>query len=339
MSQVKPIAVVILNWNGVALLQQFLPKVVALSPQARVYLADNASDDDSIAWTQAHLPDVTIIRNDGNYGYAKGYNQALQQVEEPLYALVNSDIDVTENWLEPILERFYNEPDTAVIQPKIRDFKEPTRFEYAGAAGGFIDKFGFPFCRGRIFDTVEVDNGQYDDACDVFWASGACFFIRKEVFRKMKGFDDDFFAHQEEIDLCWRIFNHGYRLRYEPKSVVFHVGGATLQYLNPRKTYLNFRNSLFMMVKNLPKRVAFRVLFSRLVLDGVAGMRFLVTMQWGHVWAILKAHAAFYFYLPRYLSRRGPSQRLDYFHIESIAWRYFNKKQQTFGELSKSQRD
>lgn len=333
MSDVKPIAVVILNWNGLTLLQQFLPKVVAFSPQARIYLADNASTDASIEWTRAHLPEVAIIRNEGNYGYAKGYNLALEQVEEPLYGLVNSDIEVTENWLVPILERFEAEPDTAVIQPKILDFKEPSKFEYAGAAGGYIDRFGFPFCRGRIFDTVETDNGQYDDPCDIFWASGACFFIRKDVFRRMKGFDGDFFAHQEEIDLCWRIFNAGYRLRYEPRSVVYHVGGATLQYLNPKKTYLNFRNSLFMMVKNLPAKSAFGVLFGRLVLDGVAAMRFFVSMKWSHVWAIFKAHAAFYFFLPRYISRRTGPKRKDYYYVRSIAWLYFNKKKEVFRQL------
>lgn len=329
----KEIAVVILNWNGLKLLEEFLPKVVALSPEAKIYLADNASTDESVSWTRTHLPEVKIIENTGNFGFAKGYNEALRFVEEDIYALVNSDIEVTENWLEAVLSRFRAEPETAVIQPKIRDYKKKDYFEYAGAAGGFIDKYGFPFCRGRIFDTVEKDTGQYDDARDIFWASGACFFIRKEVYREMKGFDDDFFAHQEEIDLCWRIFNSGYTLRYEPQSVVFHVGGATLQYQSPRKTFLNFRNSLFMLAKNLPAGSAFPVIFMRLILDGIAGMRFTTALQFGHTWAIFRAHMAFYARLPRFIRKRKGKQRNDYFYVKGIVWRYFNKGQKTFREI------
>lgn len=333
MKSKKDIAVVILNWNGQRLLEEFLPKVVALSPEAKVYLADNASTDTSVEWTRRHLPEVDIIRNDGNFGYAKGYNEALRFVEEDIYALVNSDIEVTEGWLAPILERFRNQPQTAVIQPKIRDYKRRDHFEYAGAAGGYIDRRGFPFCRGRVFDTIEKDEGQYDDPCRIFWASGACFFIRRDVYRELGGLDDDFFAHQEEIDLCWRVFNAGHDLWYEPQSVVFHVGGATLDYLSPRKTYLNFRNSLFMLVKNLPAKMAFRVLFSRLVYDGIAGMRFFVGMQWPQVWAIVRAHFAFYMGLRHFSKKRRGLQRFDYFHVENIVWRYFRKGQKTFDRL------
>ena len=248
------IAVVILNWNGQKLLEQFLPSILQFSPEATIYVADNASTDDSIAFVQRQFPTIKIIENKDNYGFAKGYNQALTDVKADIYALVNSDIEVTENWLQPIIKTFEKEPNTAVVQPKILDFKNKTHFEYAGAAGGFIDKYGFPYCRGRVFETIEEDLGQYNDELEIFWASGACFFIRSKVYHEMKGFDDDFFAHQEEIDLCWRIKNKKYVIKYNPKSLVFHVGGATLQKGNPKKTYLNFRNSLLMLTKNLPKK-------------------------------------------------------------------------------------
>ena len=234
----KKIAVVVLNWNGAKLLEQFLPSVVAYSDEAKIYLVDNASTDNSIAVVKEKFPLVTIIQNDGNYGFAKGYNLALQQVGEEYYALVNSDIEVTENWLAPTLSIFETEPNVGIIQPKILDFKNKEYFEYAGAAGGFIDQFGYPYCRGRVFETIEKDNGQYNDEVEIFWASGACFFIRKEVYQKLNGFDGDFFAHQEEIDLCWRAFNLGYKAKYTSSSVVYHVGGATLNESNPKKTLL-----------------------------------------------------------------------------------------------------
>ena len=268
----KKIAVVILNWNGAKLLEQFLPSVIAYSEEATIYVADNASTDTSIEIIQSKFPQITIIKNEGNYGFAKGYNVALQQVEEDYYALVNSDIEVTKNWLAPILSIFDNEPNIGIIQPKILDYKNKAYFEYAGAAGGYIDQFGYPYCRGRMFDTLEKDHGQYNDDVDIFWASGACLFIRKDIYRKLNGFDDDFFAHQEEIDLCWRAFNMGYTARYTSKSVVYHVGGATLNEGNPRKTFLNFRNSLLMLTKNLPERKLFIILFLRLCLDGLAGI-------------------------------------------------------------------
>ena len=248
-------AVVILNWNGAKLLQQFLPSVIQFSDNATIYVADNASTDTSIDVLKTEFPSIKIIKNTGNYGFATGYNEALKEVEEPYYALVNSDIEVTENWLHPIEAIFDNQPKTAIIQPKLLDFKKKTHFEYAGAAGGFIDKFGFPFCKGRIFNTLEEDLGQYETETEIFWATGACFFIRKDVFRTLNGFDGDFFAHQEEIDLCWRANNLGYIVKYCPNSVVFHVGGATLNEANPKKTFLNFRNSLLMLHKNLPENI------------------------------------------------------------------------------------
>ena len=317
------IAVVILNWNGVKLLQQFLPSVIQFSEKATIYLADNASTDDSVAYTKKHFPEVKIIINNGNYGFAKGYNYALQHVEEPYYALVNSDVEVTQNWLNPILTTFENEPETAIIQPKILDFKDKSKFEYAGAAGGFIDKYGYPFCRGRIFETIENDLAQYNDDCSIFWASGACFFIRKEIYRKLNGFDESFFAHQEEIDLCWRAFNFGFSAKYVSKSVIYHVGGATLHEGNPRKTFLNFRNSLLMLTKNLPKKELFPILFIRLVLDGIAGIKFLFNGKFNHCFAIIKAHFSFYYHLKECLEKRKKYQKNKYFKTKSIVYNYF----------------
>ena len=322
----KKIAVVILNWNGAKLLEQFLPSVVAFSDKANIYVADNASTDHSIQVIQEQFPSVTIIQNGGNYGFANGYNIALKNVEEDYYALVNSDIEVTENWLSPILSIFDTEPKIAIIQPKILDYKNKDNFEYAGAAGGFIDKYGFPFCRGRVFETIEKDNHQYDDEREIFWASGACFFIRKEVYRKLNGFDGDFFAHQEEIDLCWRAFNLGYKVKYTYKSVVYHVGGATLNQGNPRKTYLNFRNSLLMLVKNLPKNQLFTTLFIRLTLDGQAGIHFIFQGKFSHCIAVLKAHCSFYLLLAKNLKKRNTHQNKHYYHTKSIVYNYFIKR-------------
>ncbi|WP_291122958.1 glycosyltransferase family 2 protein [Flavobacterium sp. UBA6046] len=282
------IAVVILNWNGTKLLEQFLPSIVQFSPEATIYVADNASTDDSIAFVKANFPTVQIIRNESNFGFARGYNEALKHIDAEIYALVNSDIEVTENWLQSIIETFENEPQTAIIQPKILDYKRKEYFEYAGAAGGFIDKYGYPYCRGRIFETLEKDKGQYDDNCEIFWASGACFFIRSSVYNELEGFDADFFAHQEEIDLCWRALNKGYKVKYNSQSVVYHVGGATLQLGNPKKTFLNFRNSLLMLLKNLPKKQLFPVIFTRLILDGIAGIQFLLQGKSKHLLAIVK---------------------------------------------------
>jgi GT2 family glycosyltransferase len=321
----KKIAVVILNWNGARLLEQFLPSVMEYSDEAKIYVADNASTDTSIDLIKRKFPSVTIIQNNGNYGFAKGYNLALQHVEEEYYALVNSDIEVTKDWLRPILTIFDSESNVGIIQPKILDYKNKEYFEYAGAAGGFIDQFGYPYCRGRIFDTIEKDKGQYDDECEIFWASGACLFIRKEVYRKLNGFDDDFFAHQEEIDLCWRAFNLGFKARYTPKSVVYHVGGATLNESNPKKTFLNFRNSLLMLTKNLPENKLVPILFARLALDGLAGIQFIFKGKLNHCWAIIKAHFAFYSLINKMLKKRKSPQLGNYYRSKSIVYKYFLK--------------
>jgi GT2 family glycosyltransferase len=324
------IAVAILNWNGQKLLQQFLPSVVAFSKEATIYVADNASTDDSILFLKNSHPEVQIIENEDNYGYAKGYNEALKKVDADVFCLVNSDIEVTENWLQPIIETFENEPKTAIIQPKILDFKNKEYFEYAGAAGGFIDKYGYPFCRGRIFETLEKDSKQYDDVSEIFWASGACFFIRKSVFEDLIGFDEDFFAHQEEIDLCWRAFNKNYVTKYNSKSVVYHVGGATLDKSNPQKTFLNFRNSLLMLLKNLPRNKIIPILFIRMVLDGLAGIQFLFKGKVSHFFAILKANFWFYHLISKTLKKREIFQKQDYFYQKSIIYQYFVKKGTVF---------
>lgn len=326
-------AVVILNWNGAKLLQQFLPSVIQFSGNATIYVADNASSDTSIEVLKNEFPTIKIIENAGNYGFAKGYNEALKCVEEPYYALVNSDIEVTENWLQPIEAIFDSKPKTAIIQPKLLDYKKKTHFEYAGAAGGFIDKYGFPFCKGRIFDTLEEDLGQYDTETEIFWATGACFFIRKEVFRSLQGFDGDFFAHQEEIDLCWRANNVGHTIKYCPTSVVYHVGGATLNEANPMKTFLNFRNSLLMLTKNLPKEKLVPIIFIRMCLDGLAGVQFLFQGKVTHTFAILKAHFYFYHLIGRNLKKRNNSQKTDYYYTKSIVWNYFVQKKKTFNRI------
>ncbi len=330
------IAVVILNWNGVKLLEQFLPSVIQFSEGSTIYVADNDSTDNSVAFVTENFPTVKIVKNSGNHGFAKGYNDALQHIDAEIYALVNSDIEVTENWLKPILDTFEKEKQTAIIQPKILDFKNKEYFEYAGAAGGFIDKYGFPFCRGRIFDTVEKDNGQYNDNIELFWASGACFFIRKNVYHELGGFDESFFAHQEEIDLCWRAANEGHIIKYNSQTVVYHVGGATLQQGNPKKTYLNFRNSLLMMVKNLPKRGLFWVIFFRMILDGVAGIRFLTQGKFGHTFAILKAHFSFYCLSLKYLGKRKDFQIQQYYMVKSIVFLYYIRKLTLFKEIFNS---
>ncbi|GGG43525.1 glycosyltransferase family 2 protein [Bizionia arctica] len=327
------IAIIILNWNGKALLEQFLPSVMAYSSDAIIYVADNASTDDSVSYIIENFPSVKIIQNKENGGYAKGYNDALKQVDEDIYCLLNSDVEVTKNWLTSILETFENNKETAIIQPKILDYKNKNSFEYAGAAGGFIDKFGYPYCRGRIFDTIEKDLDQYNDKAEIFWASGACFFIRKDVFTALNGFDEAFFAHMEEIDLCWRAFNLGYKTTYVGSSTIYHVGGATLQNTNPKKTYLNFRNSLFTLVKNAGGHVFFLLLI-RLLLDGVASIKFLFELKPLYVLAILKAHISFYASLPRLLKQRSQLKQLEnYYNKRSIVWSYYVNNYKKFNCL------
>ena len=328
-------AIVILNWNGKKLLEQFLPSVVNFSAnKAEVYIADNASTDDSIKFIREFYPSIKIVENAKNGGYAKGYNDALQHIDADIYCLLNSDIEVTQNWLLPILDVFKNEENTAIIQPKLLDFKDKTKFEYAGAGGGFVDLYGYPYCRGRVFNTLETDNGQFNDTIDIFWASGACLFIRSNVYHQLGGFDEDYFAHQEEIDLCWRTQNEGFAIKYVGKSTVYHVGGATLQETNPHKTFLNFRNSLLNVVKNVPKKWFLFVVFSRLVLDGIAGIKFLLELRPIHTWAIIKAHFSFYKNFYRFLKKRKLLQKKNDYNLHtSVVWQYFVLGRTKFKEL------
>ena len=290
-------AIVILNWNGAQMLRRFLPSVVAHTPagSARVIVADNGSTDDSLAVLAAEFPDVEVVTLDQNYGFAEGYNQALRRVGEGYdsYLLLNSDVEVPEGWLQPMLDYMENHPDVAACQPKLRAHHTPTHFEYAGAAGGYIDSLGYPFCRGRIFDTVEADGGQYDQVADIFWATGAALLIRSAVYWEVGGLDGRFFAHQEEIDLCWRLRSRAYRIVCVPQSVVYHLGVGTLPKENPRKTFLNFRNNLLLLYKNLPQRRLRTVFFLRFWLDALASLVFLLKGEGRSFLAVWQARREF----------------------------------------------
>lgn len=287
----KTCAVVLLNWNGAGYLKKFLPVLLQYTtyPNVRIIVADNASTDNSLELLSSDFPSVEQLVLDRNYGFAGGYNKALAQVEAAYYVLLNSDVEVSEGWLEPLLAYLEEHSDVAAVQPKIRAYHQPSHFEHAGAAGGFIDSLGYPFCRGRILSVTEADTNQYDTVRDVFWASGACMLIRSEVYRNCGGLDDDFFAHMEEIDLCWRIHSRGYRIVAIPGSVVYHVGGGTLSVESPRKTYLNFRNNLLMLYKNLPDNRLKKVLWFRLVLDLLAALHLLLTGKFKNARAVLQA--------------------------------------------------
>lgn len=328
-------AVVILNWNGVKLLEEFLPAVVTHSlPLAEVYVIDNASTDTSVSLITQNFPQIKIIRNSFNGGYAKGYNEGLKNIDADLYVCLNSDVEVTENWLQPVIAQFENTPQLAAAQPKIRDYRNKEYFEYAGAAGGFVDRYGYPFCRGRIFNTLEKDTGQYDGITEVFWASGACLFVRSEAFRKAGGFDEDYFAHQEEIDLCWRLYNMDYKTVCVGSSVVYHLGGGTLKNTHPKKTFLNFRNSLFNLIKNVPPSKRFQIIFSRLLLDALAGIHFLITFKFLHFVAILKAHLSFYTHFSKMSQKREKSlKKSGFFYCKSIVFSYFVRNVKVFNKL------
>jgi len=330
------VAIVILNWNGAKLLADYLPKVIAHSDNADIYVVDNASTDNSVAFVQAHFPSVTCIVNTTNLGFAGGYNVGLRQVDADVYCLLNSDVAVTENWLPPITNLLDQNPKIGIVQPKILDLKQPTYFEYAGAGGGYIDKLGYPFCRGRIFQSMEEDHGQYDDVIEIFWATGACMFIRKDIFWELGGFDEAYFAHQEEIDLCWRAQNRGHKVYYHGKSKVYHLGGSTLSNANPHKTFLNFRNSLYSITKNLPRKNAFKLIFLRLLLDGVAALRFLFQLKPLHFLAVLRAHGSFYFHFPSiYKKREKANFLLNYYPVKSIVWSHFVHQVKNFNNLVK----
>ena len=332
----KKVAVVILNWNGRSFLEKFLSSVIKNScNDAEIIIADNASSDDSILFLTSNYPDIRIISLKDNYGFSKGYNLALQQVKADYYVLLNSDIEVVENWIPPIIELMESDEKIAVCQPKLLSFHEPEKFEYAGAAGGFIDKWGYPFCRGRLFQTMEVDNGQYDNVAEIFWASGACMFVKSDIYHEFGGLDDDFFAHMEEIDFCWRLKNSGYKIMYYPFSKVYHVGGGTLPKSSARKTYLNFRNNIILLYKNLPSRKIIPVFLIRFFLDNIAAFRFLLDSGFADMLAVFKAHISFYAMLRRNLKKR---RKIKHNHVsniynKSIIFDYYMRHIKVFSKL------
>ncbi|MGK0385701.1 MAG: GT2 family glycosyltransferase [Patiriisocius sp.] len=328
------IAVVILNYNGRSLLEQFLPAVLEHSQEATLYVADNASTDDSIAYIKEHFSDVSLIINTENGGYAKGYNDALKNLTEDIFVLLNSDVEVTRGWLQPMLSAFQKNQNLVAVQPKILDYKNKDYFEYAGAAGGYIDALGYPYCRGRIFDSLEKDEGQYNDTQQIFWASGACLFVRREAFQEVAGFDEDLFAHQEEIDLCWRMQQQGGIIHYVGTSKVYHVGGATLAKENPTKTFYNFRNSLLVMLKNNTRSSVWGILILRMLLDGIAAIQFLFSGKQTHFLAVIKAHLSFYRNAPTFFKKRKKqTTKTSYYQIKSIVWNYFIRKKTTFNTI------
>lgn len=336
------IAIVILNWNGEKLLKQFLPHVIENSKHeyTRVIVADNASTDNSIQLLKTEFPFIETILLDKNYGFAGGYNRALQQIDADYFLLLNSDVLPEKGWIDELHKATLNYPATAIFMPKIKSFKEPDKFEYAGAAGGFIDKYGFPFCRGRIFDKTEFDNNQYNNSSEIFWASGAAFLIKSERFFEEHGLDEAFFAHMEEIDLCWRLKNKGHSIMYIPTSVVFHVGGASLNQSHPYKTYLNFRNNLYLLVKNAPSNGFISLLITRLLLDNIATVKFLTSFEPSYSLAVIKAHLSFYKRLLYFLKKRRlllheiTENKHNEMYNKSIVFDYFIRKKQKFSQLN-----
>ena len=337
----EKVAVAILNWNGHELLKKFLPSVVEYSDinNVSIYVIDNGSTDGSITFLRAYYPTVKIVLLAQNYGFAGGYNKGLEKIKAEYYVLLNSDVEVTKGWLEPMLEVLENNKNIAVCQPKLKSYVNRDEFEYAGAAGGFIDKFGFAFCRGRLFNVFEKDVAQYNTKSDIFWATGACLFIRSEIYFNAGGLDNDFFAHMEEIDLCWRILSRGYKIVYEPKSEVFHLGGATLSKTNPHKTFLNFRNNLFLLYKNLPKHNFYQTIFARLILDGIAAIKFLLSFEFRNFWAVFTAHLQFYLSISKLKSKRENNLLLTTtilhttMYNKSIVADFFYRKKKYFSDL------
>ena len=334
-------AVVILNWNGRALLEEFMPKVVKNTPLhlADIIVADNASSDDSTDFLRNNYPEVGIIQLDENYGFAGGYNRALAQLSHQYVVLLNSDVAPAPNWLEPLIQFMENHPQAAACVPKIKDYRSPQYFEYAGAAGGMIDWLGYPFCRGRIMNVLEQDRGQYDTTESIFWGSGAALMVRNQLYQEVGGLDEDFFAHMEEIDLCWRLKNRGYGIFQIPESTIYHLGGGTLSQQNHRKTYLNFRNNLFMMVKNLPTRWWPLILMIRLKLDGVAALHFVAKGEFKFFGAVVKAHIHFYREVNKFIKKRKMLQPMirvkehPEIYPKSIIWSFFIQKKRTFSQL------
>ncbi len=332
------VAIVVLNWNGKLLLEKFLPSVVnTMYGNLQIVLGDNFSTDDSVAYVKSTYPTINVIQNTKNYGFAEGYNQILTQVEADYYILLNSDVEVPENWIKAVIDLMESDDQIAVAQPKIKWQLDKTKFEYAGAAGGFVDRHVFPFCRGRIFDAVEADNRQYNDAIEIFWASGAALFIKRKYWEMAGGLDADLFAHMEEIDLCWRLKNMGYKVMFCPDAEVYHVGGGSLNATNPYKTYLNFRNNLIIMQKNLPAKEVFGMLFIRFFLDFAALLQFLLKGEAKFAWAVSKAHVQFFKSFSATRKKRAKQQRPYQSHTgvypSSIVVKYFVNKIKSFQHL------
>ncbi|MGD0582789.1 MAG: glycosyltransferase family 2 protein [Bacteroidales bacterium] len=334
-------ALVILNWNGLSFLQKFLGNVVSCSnsPGTILCVADNGSTDESIPWVKQNFPSVKIIELGKNYGFAGGYNLALECTEAEYFVLINSDIEVTQGWADGLIQFMDDHPDAAAAQPKILSYNNRQFFEYAGAAGGYIDKFGYPFCRGRVFNVTEKDEGQYDIVSEVFWTSGACMIIRSEAWKRGKGFDPSFFAHMEEIDLCWRLLLAGYKLYYFPGSVVYHVGGGALPYDSPFKTYLNFRNNLFLLYKNLPDKKLHGTLLARKLFDGLSALFFLFSGKFKNIGAIWKAHMDYYKCIRDMKEKRRGTERSSEENPrrlilnKSLVFEFYVKGNRTFKKL------
>lgn len=333
----KKVAVVILNYNGRTFLEKFLPNIVENSSDAaEVIVADNRSTDDSVDFMTKNFPNIKLILNEFNGGFATGYNIALRQVEADYYVLLNSDIEVTPHWIEPVIELMERDEKIAACQPKVLSYHDKTKFEYAGAAGGYIDKYGYPFCRGRMFQDLETDNGQFDDVKEVFWATGACMFIRASLYHKYGGLDDDFFAHMEEIDLCWRLKNVGYKIMYCPDSKIFHIGGGTLPKSSARKTYLNFRNNLSLLMKNLPEGKVLSTILYRFFLDWIAAFKFLCDGSLADFFAVTRAHLSFMRHLSSLRKKRRQHNHIQVSQVyqKNIVFKYFLERKKSYSELN-----
>ena len=336
------VSIVILNWNGSGFMKRFLPSVIRYSRYdwAEIVVADNGSTDDSREVIEKEFPAVRYLQLERNYGFAEGYNRALQHNDADYFLLLNSDVEVTENWLETLVRVMESSSEIGACQPKILQLDHPEKFEYAGASGGFIDRFGYPFCRGRIMNVQETDIGQYDAPISVFWASGAAVLIRASVWKELEGFDSDFYAHMEEIDLCWRMKNLGYKVAVCPQSKVYHLGGGSLSYGNPQKIYLNFRNNLFLLFKNLPKGKLLPILLTRMILDGIAATQFIVTGQFKAFQKVVLAHFDFHKSISSLIVKRKKllpkALKISHFEIYkgSIVWDFFIRKKRKFSAIN-----
>ncbi len=333
----KKVAIVILNYNGRSFLEKFLPNVIENSSEhAEIIVADNCSTDDSVEFLKKHHPNIRLIINDFNGGFSTGYNIALRQIEADYYVLLNSDIEVTKNWIRPVVELMESDEKIAACQPKILSYHDKEKFEYAGAAGGYIDKYGYPFCRGRIFQHLETDNGQYDDVKEIFWATGACMFVKASLYHKFGGLDDSFFAHMEEIDFCWRLKNLGYKIMYCPNSKIYHIGGGTLPKSSSRKTYLNFRNNLSLLIKNLPDGTVFWTIFYRIFLDWIAALKFLCDGSLADFFAVIRAHFSFFRHIPslKKVRKQYTHNRPSQIYQKNIVFKHFLGKVKSFNDLN-----